>query len=105
MKSSCPHCGQRYEIEEADVGRVIDCMHCGRRFSLLKGEEPPQSERKPRKVKFVILAFDQVETELNRLYDEGWRVVSQSTVFWKEESRPFRGEAAREERLAFVLSR
>ena len=105
MKSSCPHCGQRYEIEEADVGREIDCMHCGRRFSLIKGEEPPPSERKPHKVKFVILAFDQVETELNRLYDEGWRVVSQSTVFWKEESRPFRGEAAREERIAFVLSR
>ena len=102
MKSCCPHCGQRYEIEEADVGREIDCMNCGRSFSLREvGEAPPE----PLRVKFVILAFDRVESELNRLYEEGWHVVSQSTVFWKEESRPFRGEAAREERIAFVLSR
>ena len=102
MKSSCPHCGQRYEIEGTDVGREIDCMHCGKRFELRKCEEAPPE---PRKVKFVILPFDRVEAELNRLYAEGWHVVSQSTVFWKEESRPFRGEAAREERIAFVLSR
>ena len=104
MKSSCPHCGQHYEIEESDVGREIECMHCGRRFPLRKCEEPPP-EQMPLKVKFVILPFDRVEAELNRLYAEGWHVVSQSTVFWKEESRPFRGEAAREERIAFVLSR
>ena len=104
MKSCCPHCGQRYEIEEADVGREIDCMNCGRSFSLREcASDHP--ERRPSKVKFVILAFDRVESELNRLYEEGWHVVSQSTVFWKEESRPFRGEAAREERIAFLLSR
>ena len=104
MKSSCPHCGQHYEIEDSDVGREIDCMHCGRRFSFRKGEAAPP-ERTQLKVKFVILAFDRVEAELNRLYAEGWHVVSQSTVFWKEESKPLRGEAAREERIAFVLSR
>ncbi len=104
MKSSCPHCGQHYEIEAPDVGREIDCMHCGRRFVLGESEAVPP-ERTPLKVKFVILPFDRVETELNRLYGEGWHVVSQSTVFWKEESKPFRGEAAREERIAFVLSR
>ena len=104
MKSSCPHCGQRYEIESSDVGRRIDCMHCGKAFELREEEVPPP-ERGPRRVKFVILPFDRVEAELDRLYGEGWHVVSQSTVFWKEESRPFRGESAREERLAFVLSR
>ena len=103
MKTACPHCGQRYDVEERDLGSPLDCMSCGRRFTLAAA--PPPEEQKPRHVKFVILGLDEAEAELNKLYEAGWRVVSQSTVFWREEPRLFRSEATREERIAFVLYR
>ena len=32
MKTKCPHCGQHYEVDAADVGKDADCTNCGKRF-------------------------------------------------------------------------
>ena len=34
MKISCPHCGQHFDVDDADVGKEADCMNCGKRFVL-----------------------------------------------------------------------
>lgn len=43
MKTSCPHCGQHFEVEEPDLGKEADCMNCGKRFVLQASAEPPVS--------------------------------------------------------------
>lgn len=32
MKTRCPHCGQRYEVEDSALGTYADCQSCGKRF-------------------------------------------------------------------------
>lgn len=34
MKISCPHCGQHFEVDDADVGKDADCTNCGKRFPI-----------------------------------------------------------------------
>jgi len=43
MKVSCPHCGQHFDVDDADVGKEADCMNCGKRFVLQASAEPPVS--------------------------------------------------------------
>lgn len=41
MKISCPHCGQHFDVEEADFGKEADCTNCGKRFILQRSAEQP----------------------------------------------------------------
>ncbi len=62
-----------------------------------------QSRRKT-SFKFVIAKFNEVEKIVNSLYQEdGWYVVSQSTVFLSESSEVIFGTGRREEGLALIF--
>lgn len=43
MKTKCPHCGQHFEVDAADVGKNADCVNCGRRF-VIKNSVDPNSQ-------------------------------------------------------------
>ena len=119
---TCPHCSRTLSISEENFDSICICPHCNREIdftqddisseeTLRKDEEElllkanrvllKQSQRKSR-FKFVIASFDEVEGLLNLLYrQEGWYVISQSTVFWGE--TPGFSSSTREERLALIL--
>lgn len=40
MKTSCPYCGQRFDVEMLDLGKEADCTNCGGRFVLQALAEP-----------------------------------------------------------------
>ena len=81
----------QYRILNLDIDRELVII-----FSWYDDRNPyAEKARKNRKVKFVVLDFDNAEKTLNELYDGGWRVVSQSTV----------SAAGGGELLAFVLYR
>ena len=83
--------GLQYRILNLDIDRELVIV-----FSWYDERNPyAEKARKHRKVKFVVLDFDNAEKTLNELYDSGWRVVSQSTV----------SAAGGGELLAFVLYR
>jgi len=47
MKTACPHCGQRFDVEETVIGKEADCTNCGRRFvlqALAEPSEPAQAQ-------------------------------------------------------------
>ena len=47
MKTACPHCGQRFDVEEPDLGKEADCPNCGKRFvlqALSESSEPAQDK-------------------------------------------------------------
>ena len=50
MKISCPHCGQHFDVDDADVGKEADCMNCGKRFVLQAAAEPENLEAKQTEV-------------------------------------------------------
>jgi len=45
MKISCPHCGQHFDVEEADFGKEADCTNCGKRFVLQAPASPVSPEQ------------------------------------------------------------
>lgn len=50
MKSSCPHCGQHFDVDEADVGKEADCTNCGKHFQIkatAPSLRPPSVDRCP----------------------------------------------------------
>lgn len=48
MKISCPHCGQRFDVDDADVGKEADCTNCGKRFILQPADAPTvQTQQSP----------------------------------------------------------
>ena len=42
MKTSCPHCGQRYELEDSFVGKLVTCENCWKDFMV--PAEPPEPD-------------------------------------------------------------
>ena len=73
-----------------------------------KIKKQAQLERIKTEYCFIILKFADVEETLNRLWqDEGWQVVSQSTVFLSESSGGIGGFSAgtRTEGIAYTLKR
>ena len=74
-------------------------------------ESAKREERKRTEYRFLVLELGRnqhggaIERELNRLYrDQGWEVVSQSTVFLSEDHRDMR-DVKRKEGIAFTLKR
>ena len=70
-------------------------------------ESANREERKRTEYRFLILELKRgdIERELNRLYrDQGWEVVSQSTVFLSEDHHDMR-DVTRKEGIAFTLKR
>ena len=60
--------------------------------------------RKKTSFKFVIAKFNEVEELVNALYrEEGWYVISQSTVFIGETPGIFTNTSTREEGLALIF--
>ena len=124
---TCPHCSKVLSISEEDFNRVCVCPHCHEEIDFTKDdialEETLREEenrlllnenkkllnmhsRKKSRFKFIIAKFDEVEGLLNLLYrEEGWYVISQSTVFWSQTSGSIGGFGAgtREDRLALIL--
>ncbi len=73
-----------------------------------KIEAIERSERTKTEYRFLILKIEEIESTLNRLWlNEGWHVVSQSTVFLSEQSLgigSFTG-STRTEGIAYTLKR
>ena len=121
---TCPHCSKTLSISEENFDNICVCPHCHKEIDFtrddialeesLREEEDEllsranrvllkQSQRKSR-FKFVIARFDEVEGLLNLLYrEEGWYVISQSTIFLSE--TPGFASSTREEGLALILRR
>lgn len=47
MKISCPHCGQHFDVDDADVGKEADCINCGKRFTLQSTVAPAAPAQQP----------------------------------------------------------
>lgn len=41
MKISCPHCGQRYELDDSFAGQSVTCERCWKDFVAFAPEPPP----------------------------------------------------------------
>ena len=54
MKTSCPHCGQHYELEDSFAGQPVTCERCWKDFTV-PAEKPsaavPPPEPKPEPAK------------------------------------------------------
>ena len=49
FKTSCPHCGQHYELGEEYVGQEVVCEKCGKNFTVSKPEPPKPAPKKKSK--------------------------------------------------------
>ena len=102
---TCPHCSKDFFISEEHLDNIFVCPHCNEELCFSKDGFETKPQRKS-SFKFIIAQFDEVEEILNMLYrQEGWYVVSQSTVFLSETSGGIGGFGAgtREEGLALIL--
>ena len=102
---TCPHCSKSLFISEEHFDNICVCPHCNEELCFTKDDIETEPQRKSR-FKFVIAKFDDVERIVNTLYkEEGWYVVSQSTVFLSETSGGIGGFGAgtREEGLALIF--
>ena len=104
-EATCPHCSKTLFIPEENLYTSCVCPHCNEEICFTRDDAEAESRRKS-KFKFVIAKFDDVERIVNTLYkEEGWYVVSQSTVFLSETSGGIGGFGAgtREEGLALIF--
>lgn len=124
---TCPHCSKMLSLSEENFDNICICPHCHEEIDFAKddvaSEETSREEENKRfqkenkvllnmqsriksRFKFVIARFDEVEGLINLLYrQEGWYVISQSTVFISETETPgfFSNSNTREEGLALIF--
>ena len=41
MRMRCPHCGQKYEIDDDLTGQELECSACGKTFTAAKSDDSP----------------------------------------------------------------
>ena len=102
---TCPHCSKDFFISEEHFDNVFVCPHCNEELCFTRDDIETVTQRKS-KFNFLIVKFDDVERIVNSLYrEEGWYVISQSTVFLSESSGSIAGFGAgtREEGLALIF--
>ena len=100
---TCPHCSKELFISEEHFDNVCVCPRCNKEMIFTMDDIKTESQRKS-SFKFVVAKFDEVEELINTLYkQEGWYVVSQSTVFLSETPGIFTSTSTREEGLALIL--
>ena len=96
---TCPHCSKELFISEEHFDNICVCPHCNKEMIFTMDDIKPQRKSS---FKFVVAKFDEVEELINTLYkQEGWYVVSQSTVFISDTPGIFTN--TREEGLALIL--
>ncbi len=124
----CPLCNSAVEFSSDLLDKIIVCSNCkeeivfsenyiidflevARKEEELKREAIRQRKREERaqtEYCFIILKFNDIDKTLNNLWlNEGWQVVSQSTVFLSESSSGFGGlsSGSRTEGIAYTLKR
>ena len=117
----CPFCNVPVEISKESLNQIVICPNCkeeicfseedlvdAERARTVLEKAKIAAERARVEYRFLILELDNVEYTLNRLWrDEGWQVVSQSTVFLSESSLGVGGfsGSTRKEGIAFTLKR
>ena len=111
---NCPFCEAPLEISEESINQIFLCPKCKEEIcffeeDLVNAEKTQRlAERTKIEYRFLILELDNIESTLNRLWrNEGWEVVSQSTVFLSENSLGVGGFSGgtRKEGIAFTLKR
>ena len=112
--ADCPFCKKPVKVPKHLVALTAICPHCSKEIcfsekELIENKENLiREERMKTEYSFIILKFDEVETSLNHLWqEEGWQVVSQSTVFLSETSAGMFGcsGSTRTEGIAYTLKR
>ena len=112
--ANCPFCNTPVKITQELLNQVLCCPNCREEICFSEEdfaeEEKRQAQLERLKIeyRFIILKLNEVEETLNYLWqDEGWQVVSQSTVFLSESSGGIGGLSAgtRTEGIAYTLKR
>ena len=117
----CPFCNVTVEISKESLNQIVICPNCkeevcfseedlvdAERARIVSEKAKIDAERARIEYRFLILEFDNIEYTLNRLWrDEGWQVISQSTVFLSESNLGVGGFSGgtRKEGIAFTLKR
>ena len=115
----CSNCKEEIVFSENDIIDFLEVVRkeeelkreAARKEEELKREAIRQRKREERaqtEYCFIILEFSDIGKTLNNLWlNEGWQVVSQSTVFLSESSAGFGGlsNGSRTEGIAYTLKR
>lgn len=117
----CPFCNTPVEISNEFINQIVVCPHCkeeicfseeelvdAERAKIIAEKAKIEAERSKTEYRFLILELDKIEYTLNRLWrEDGWQVVSQSTVLLSESSLGVGGFSAgtKKEGIAFTLKR
>lgn len=115
----CPNCNGEVCFFENDILEFSEAekrkkeanereAYVARQREIGRLNQQKKQERAKTEYRFVVLAIEDVEKKLNNLWiNEGWQVVSQSTVFLSELSAGLGGisAGARTEGIAYTLKR
>lgn len=109
----CPFCQQEIKAKTSWRGQTAECPFCKESCVVPDKTEPsvPSSGRFPeREYKVVILevaAAPEMTRQLNLYVREGWRVISQSTIFISETSAGLMGlgGGTKQEGILYTLER
>ena len=115
----CPCCKEEICFSEKDIIEFSEAVK--KRIEAKKIEEEvkqkqaqqriaerKKQERFKQEYRFIILKFEEIENTLNHLlHNEGWQVVSQSTVFLSETSAGFGSleRGTKTEGIAYTLKK
>ena len=94
MKTQCPSCGQKYDVEAGYVGQAVQCANCNANFIVKPMEQPQRNSgsetarrMKENKVltqkdKWFSGKFDPelLEQAINSYATQGWRVITAATA-------------------------
>ena len=94
MKTQCPSCGQKYDVEAGYVGQTVRCTNCNANFIVQAMEQSQQnngSEAARKMKEYKVLTqkdkwfsgkFDPelLEQAINSYAVQGWRVISAATA-------------------------
>lgn len=94
MKTQCPSCGQKYDVEAGYVGQAVQCANCNANFIVKLMEQPQRnsgSETARRMKEYKVLTqkdkwfsgkFDPelLEQAINSYATQGWRVITAATA-------------------------
>lgn len=94
MKTQCPSCGQKYDVEAGYVGQTVQCTNCNANFvvrAMGQSQQNNGSEATRKMKKYKVLTqkdkwfsrkFDPelLEQAINSYAAQGWRVISAATA-------------------------
>ena len=94
MKTQCPSCGQKYDVEAGYVGQTVQCANCNANFvvkAMGQSQQNNGSEAARKMKEYKVLTqkdkwfsgkFDPelLEQAINSYAAQGWRVISAATA-------------------------